>query len=231
MRKIGLIVPSSNTTMEPEFNRVASGCATIHSARIRLQRVTPYELEAMEKETSRAALELSDAAVDVICYGCTSGSLFRGLGHDRQIASKIEEETGIPAVVTAGAVIEALRALGAKRLSVATPYIREIEVLEKKFLEDNGFEITSITSLGLANNLDIGSQSPEIAYTLAKKACTDTSDAVFISCTNLKTIDVIGKTEVELNKAVVSSNTATIWKALRVLDIKNRYADYGRLLG
>jgi len=230
MYRIGLILPSSNTTMEPEFNRILSAYATIHSTRIRLQEVTGSQLEAMERETERAALELSDANVDVVCYGCTSGSLFRGLGHDKEIVLRIERETQIPAVATAGAVVEALRALEVKKLSVATPYTKEIELLEDRFLRDNGFEVVGIGSLGLAKNLDIGLQRPEIAYAIAKKVCASASDGIFISCTNFRTVEIIRRLEAELDRAVVSSNTATAWKALRLLGISDRLPDYGKLL-
>jgi len=230
MYRIGLILPSSNTTMEPEFNRIVSGYATLHSARIRLRDVTASQLEAMERETERAASQLSDANVDLICYGCTSGSLFRGLGHDKEIVRRIEKETQVPAVATAGAVVEALRTLEVKRVSVATPYVKEIELLESKFLSDSGFEVVSIDSLGLASNLEIGLQDPDVAYALAKKVHVGDSDGIFISCTNFRTIEVVGRLEAELGKPVVSSNTATAWKALRLLDVNDRLPGYGKLL-
>ncbi len=230
MRRIGLILPSSNTTMEPEFNRIMSRYATIHSARIRLRNVTTSQLEAMEKEAEDASSELCDAGVDLICFGCTSGSLFRGIGHDKEIVRRIESETRIPAMATAGAVVEALDALGMKELSVATPYTREIELLERRFLTDSGFKILSVGSLGLSGNLDIGSQPPEVAYALAKKVHTDASDGVFISCTNFRTIEVVGRLETELRKPVVSSNTASAWKALHVMGVRGSLPSYGRLL-
>ncbi len=230
MYRIGLILPSSNTTMEPEFNRIMSAYATVHSTRIRLREVTASQLETMERETEHAAGQLSDANVDVICYGCTSGSLFRGLGHDKEIVRRIEKEAQVPAVATAGAVVEGLKALEVRRVSVATPYTEEIELLEDRFLRDNDFEVVSINSLGLAKNLDIGAQDPDIAYALAKKVCKGDSEGVFISCTNFRTVEIVGKLEAELGKAVVSSNTATAWKALRLLGIRDSLLGYGRLL-
>jgi len=230
MYRLGLILPSSNTTMEPEFNRIMSFRATVHSSRIPLREVTSPQLEAMEKQTELAARQLSDASVDVICYGCTSGSLFRGLGHDKEIAQRIERETKIQAVATAGAVVEALSTLRVRRVSVATPYAKDIELLEDRFLRDNGFEVVSIGSLGLTKNLEIGLQGPEVAYALAKRVCVSASDGVFISCTNLRTIEIIGRLESKLGKVVVSSNTATAWKAMRLLGISDGSQGCGRLL-
>jgi maleate isomerase len=109
--RFGIIVPSSNTTMEDEFWRMASGLATVHTARIRLEKITVEELEEMEKQMLEAPIRFADAEVDVIGYGCTSGSLLKGKDHGGDIERKITETTGIPAVATAKAVIEALSEL------------------------------------------------------------------------------------------------------------------------
>lgn len=230
MFRIGLILPSSNTTMEPEFHQILAAYASIHSSRLHLRNVTVSELEVMERETERAASELQDANVDLLCYGCTSGSLFKGLGHDQALVQRIENETGIPTIATSGAVVEALRHLGARRITVVTPYIKEIDDLEDRFLTVNGFEVMKIVGLGLTRNLDIGLQEPQVAYDLAKKAYLVDADGVFISCTNLRTIEIITRLEDELEKPVVSSNTATAWKALHVLGVKNGIRGYGQLL-
>lgn len=165
-----------------------------------------------------------------MCYGCTSGSLFRGLGYDKQIVRKIERKTKIPAVATAGAVVDALAQLHVKKLSLATPYKREIDLLESEFLKDSGFEVIGIESLGLTKNLQIGLQSPEVVYKLVKKVYSGSEDGIFISCTNFRTIEVIERLESELGRPVISSNTATAWKALRTLGVKDKVPSYGRLL-
>ena len=87
--KFGLIVPSSNTSMEAEFWRMALGWATVHTSRMRLQKITIDDLDEMEEMTMEASILLADAEVDVIGYGCTSGSLFKGRGHDKEIERKL----------------------------------------------------------------------------------------------------------------------------------------------
>lgn len=129
--KIGLIVPSSNTTMEPELYRAAPQGVSIHTSRIPLKEVTAESLLEMERHTLRASQELVDADVDLILYGCTSGSLIGGPGFDKAIIAKIYGATGKPAVTTATAVVEALETLGLRRIVVATPYIEEINAAEK----------------------------------------------------------------------------------------------------
>jgi maleate isomerase len=216
--------------MEPEFHEILATCANIHSSRMRLQNVTVSELKTMESEAERAARELSDAKVDLLCYGCTSGSLFRGLGHDQALIRRIKHETNIPAIATSGAVLEALRCIDARKITVATPYTQEINDLESRFLKANGFDVLKIVGLNLTRNLEIGLQAPQVAYGQAKKAYLPNADGIFISCTNFRTIEIIARLEDELGQPVVSSNTATAWKVRSALGVEKRIEGYGQLL-
>ena len=228
--RFGLIIPSSNTTMEAEFWKVALGWATVHTARMRLQKITIDDLKEMEEQMLEEALRLADAGVDVIGYGCTSGSLFKGKDHGGEIERKITEKTGIPAVATAKAVIEALSELQIRRLCVATPYIEEINRHEKMFLEQNEIEVLRIKGLGIVQNREIGSKDPSIAYELAKEVYVPEAHGIFISCTNFRTIRVIDRLEKELGVPVISSNTASFWAMMGKAGIKRKIEGYGRLL-
>ena len=215
--------------MEYEFNLMRPGWATIHTARIRLREVVVSELLDMEKEIVKEALKLADAKVDVIAFGCTSGSLIRGLGHDKEIVSRIEKATKTPAVATAGAVVDALKTLNLSKISVGTPYIDEINALEKRFLEQNGFKVVKIKGLGIRENLEIGRQKPEIVRGLAESVNTPKSEGIFLSCTNLPTSEVIAGLEKRLGKPVISSNTATMWSMLRRIGRKYTTEKWGSL--
>lgn len=215
--------------MEYEFNLMRPRQATVHTARIRLREVVVSELLDMENQIVREASKLADAKVDVIAFGCTSGSLLRGLGHDEEIVSKIEEATNMPAVATAGAVVNALKALNLSKISVATPYTEEINSLERKFLEQNGFTIVKIEGLGIIDNLEIGRQEPETVSRMAELVDTRQSEGIFLSCTNLPTVEVIASLEKKLGKPVVSSNTATMWSMLKRVDFKHKVKGYGSL--
>jgi len=228
--RLGLLVPSSNTTMEPEFYAMKPASVTVHAARMRIKRVTLEGLTEMERGVEEAAQSLADAKVDVIGYGCTSGSLIRGLGHDREIVSKIERGTGTPAIATSGAVVDALRALHLEKISVATPYIDSINSLEKRFLEDSRFRVLELKGLGIEDNPTIGAQKPGTILRLARTVNRPEAQGVFISCTNLPTIGVVQKLEKDLKKPVVSSNTATLWAMLRKVGFKGPIEGYGRIL-
>jgi maleate isomerase len=218
--------------MEPEFWRMAPEGVSVHTSRVRLSEVTPEALRLMASEVVRAAEELTTAEVNVIVYGCTSGSLLEGVEWEERLRREIRERAGVEAITTAQAVVEALRALGIRRVAVATPYIDEINSRERSFLERSGFTVVRIRGLGIVRNTDIGRQPPWVAYRLAKEVAREagrSADGVFISCTNFRTIEVIELLEAELQLPVVSSNTASMWLALRTLGIRDRLS-YGRLL-
>jgi len=228
--RIGLIIPSSNTTMEYEFRKILPEDFTIHTSRMLLKSVTLEGLKEMEVETEKEAYKLATADVDIIGYGCTTGSLFKGLGHDKEIVSRIEKISRKPAVATAGAVIQALKKLDTKRVAIATPYIDELNMLEKKFIEDNGFEVIDLKGLGYSDNIKIGRVDYDTVYELVKKLNYKDADTIFISCTNFPTIGVINKLEKELKKPVFSSNTATLWMILKKLKTEIDIRGYGILL-
>lgn len=227
--KFGVIIPSSNEMMEPEFWRMAWGWATVHTARMRLEDITVRDLKDMEKHRLEAANRLVDAGVDIIGYGCTSGSLLRGKDHPGEIERDIEKETAIPSVATSGAVVKALNALQARKVCVATPYIDEINALEQRFLEQNGKEVLQIKGLGIVRNREVGSKEPGVACDLAKEVFVPEAQAIFISCTNFKTLEVIARLEEELKVPVVSSNTATFWAMMKKAGVKKRLEGYGKI--
>lgn len=228
--RIGLMIPSSNTTMEEEFRRLLPDGVSLHTARMRLKKATVDELENMEKYMDEAANELADAKVDILVFGCTTGSLIKGYGYDLKLNSRMTEITGIPSVTTATAVIEALRELDINSVCIATPYIKELDEREKKFLEDNGFNVINIKGLGIVDNIEIGKLDPLVAYRLAKEVYNPKCDGIFISCTNFRTIEIIEKLELDIGKPVISSNQATFWAALKRLKIKDKIENYGSLL-
>ena len=228
--RLGLIVPSSNTTMESEFYEMLPKGFSVHTGRLRLREVTVKGLAEMEEKIEEEAQKLASARVDVIGYGCTSGSLFRGLGHDKIIEEKIEKASGTPAVATAGAVVKALNALNIRKVAVATPYIDEINSLEDKFLSANGFQVVDLKGLRITDNIKIGKLGAQVAYDLVMELRYDEADGIFISCTNFPTIESIKKLERDLGRPVISSNTATLWAMLKGCGVTARIQGFGRLL-
>lgn len=230
--RIGLIVPSTNTINEAEFWRLAPPGVTIHSARATSTgEFSEAYFERLREAGRRCADDLATAEVDIIAYGCTSGSIVCPL---EEIVSDLTARTGLPAIATAGSVVAALRALGIRRVAVATPYVDFINEREEEFLRTHGFEVTSLHGLKLgetqAERRSIGRVPPEHVYRMARICDRPEAEAIFISCTNLATLDVIARIEADLGKPVVTSNQACFWQCLRSLGIPDRIEGYGRLL-
>jgi maleate isomerase len=226
--RIGLLLPSSNTTMEPDFHGMAPEGVTVHSARMMLRSVTVEGLDAMSGEALRAGALLATAGVDVLIYGCTSGSLIRGVEWERELVSSIEAETGVPTLSTAGAVVEGLRALGLRSVGVATPYTDDINGFERRFLEAQSFEVGSMRGLGLVENHEIAAVPSERIVGLAEEVAVG-SEGVFVSCTNLPAATLVHGLEARLRRPVVTSNQASMWAGLRALG-RGGVEGYGLLL-
>jgi maleate isomerase len=177
------------------------------------------ELSDMADEIDRCVDLLSTADVDVVAYGCTTGSLVAGPRYDEQIESRLSDLGSVPAVATAASIKRAFETLGLESLAIATPYVDDLNERERTFLEAAGYEVTGITGLGIGSNVDIGRQRPETAYREAQSVDTPDADGLFLSCTNYRTFEVIPALEADLGKPVVSSNQATLWDALQSIDV------------
>ncbi len=228
--KIGIIIPSLNNTMEPELNKMAPRGVAVYCTRLLLEKGLPENLEKLAHDTEKAADLLKTADVTGILYGCTSGSLIKGVGWDQEIIGRIESRTGIPATTTSTAVIEAFRELKVKSVAVATPYVDEVNRIEKDFFEGHGVKVIHIQGLGYTTGQELHKESPESAYLFAKKVDRKEADCLFISCTDFAAIDVLNTLEQDLGKPVMSSNTASLWGMLKKLGIKERIDGFGEIL-
>ncbi len=230
--KIGLIIPSTNTINEPEFWRLAPEGVTVHTGRATSTgEFSEAYFQRLREAANRCADDLATAEVDVIAYGCTSGSIVCPL---EEIVADIGSRTGVPTIATAGSVVAALRALNVRRVAVATPYVDFINEAEREFLTRYGFEVTSLHGLRLgetqAERRSIGRVPPEHVYRMARRVDRPEAEAIFISCTNLATLDVIARIEADLGKPVVTSNQACFWNCLRLAGVPDRIEGHGRLL-
>lgn len=227
--RIGALVPAANSVVEPEFQRMAPEGVTTLAGRIMLKDVTPASLRAMRDDTALAAREVADARVGVIAFACTSGSFVGGPDYDRSLTALIEEATGVPATTTTSAVLNALRLLNIGRLAMATPYTDEVTALEADFLEAHGFDVVAWKGGGITRAAEMQECAPEVSAARAREVDRPEAEAVFISCTGLRTIETIERLEADLGKPVVTSNQATFADCLRILGIDEVQPGYGSL--
>lgn len=152
------------------------------------------------------------------------------IGEDRVFA---ELNTGAPTAIATSlitGVIRALRAVGAKRIAVATPYLDEINAMEATYLEAAGFEVTRIKGLNLERDSDMIRVRPDFIADYAASLDGPDVDTIFISCGALRSLDIVDRLEQKLGKPVICSNQAMIWDVLRLAGIDDKIAGYGHLM-
>ncbi len=231
-KRLGLIVPSSNTTNEPEVRQQLPDGVSLYASRMYLEEVKSTELETMADDAKRCGELLATADVDVIMYGCTTGSLVKGSGYDEKLEAELTESTGIPSVATAASIKRAFDELGLERITIVTPYEQDLNAHEREFLEEAGYDVVSISGLNIRENTKIGAQGPEIAYRQVLDEIADTNkqtDGVFISCTNYRTFEIIDQLERDCGLPVVTSNQATLWNALKTAGVSTTDLSLGSL--
>ncbi len=227
--RLGLIVPTTNTVNEAEWSVSLPDGVTLHVARMALHTNTGSDAGkvALERDIAMAACSLADADVDVIAYGCTAGSMTLPLG---MVPDMIARATGLPGVATAPSIVHALRALGAARAAVATPYDAGMNEHERAFLEACGITVVAIEGLGAGDRAGFRRihllTADEVRALAARVTSGGAFDALVLSCTDLPTLRLHAELEQKLGKPVVSSNQTTLWAALRVAGVQG---GWGRL--
>lgn len=225
---IAMIVPPTNTVNEAEWKRMAP------DMRFPLFRM-PLHAHADDLFYSdlKAALgKLSAEKPDVVAYACTATSMVLPL---ETLPEFIEKEAGVPGVATAPALVHAARELGMTKVAVATPYHDAINEHEKEFFEACGLEVLGIRGLGIGAGgpheyVRIARVSPEQVFAHCLSAWMPGADGMIVSCTDLRTLETLPRLERELGKPVVSSNSATLWLALRKAGAARAVRGFGRLL-
>lgn len=241
--RIGLLIAASNTTMEPEFNRVAPPGVSVHAARVRVGGISLDGARMARQDIGRAVEELVMVGPAAFGYACTIANFASGSEDDLAQGREISEKTGVPAVTAGTAVIEAVHALGARRIAVATPYPDDADATAKQLFEACGIEVVAIGGTSALSGArkphnplsampvsQVGLQPPEFAYRLARSVYVKGVDAVAILGANLRTQEAIPVLEADLGVPVVTSTQATIWAALQLAGVMEPMPGRGRLL-
>ncbi len=241
--RIGQIVPSSNTTMETEIPAILRARELIeaerfsfHASRMRMQKVTKEELAAMDRDSDRCALELADARVDVLGYACLVAIMSMGKGYHRISEQRLHGRTveaggPAPVVTSAGALVDGLKALGAKKVSILTPYMKPLTQLVIDYIENEGIEVVDSISLEIPDNLEVGRQDPLAPAEISKRLNTRGVDAVVASaCVQMPSLASVQLIEDRIGLPVVSSSVCTTYMMLKKLGLKTRSPGFGALL-
>jgi maleate isomerase len=242
--RVGLIVPSSNTTMETEIpkmlqwrtQQIPEETFTFHSSRMRMMHVTPEELKKMDVDSDRCAIELSDARCDVMAYACLVAIMSMGRGYhvtsEERLARKAAENGGAcPVLSSAGALIEGIHTLGAKKVAVIAPYMKDLTAMVCDYITDRDIVITDTISLEIPDNLEVGRRDPLALVEIVKGLDYSQADAVVLSaCVQMPSLGAIQQVQDAIGKPVLSAATSTVYRILKTLNLKPYVPNAGHLL-
>ena len=224
-----MLLPSGNVIIEPQVNAMLPPGVALYVTRLPLRGSSERELLAMAQNVEEAAGLLGDAGVALIAFNCTAVSTY-SKAVEADIRQRIASTTGLPALMTSAAIVAALKTLQAKKIVLLTPYRPEVNAREVSFLEGEGLEVLSQTGLGLDTNTEMARLQPEVFVDLGRAHKDSRANAYLLSCTAVRSAEVIEALERELGRPVVTSNQAITWHCLRTAGIQDRVRGFGTLL-
>ncbi len=233
--RIGVLVPFTNTNLEPDMQMMCPVGMALH-----VTRMAGYDPHAIPDAEQMAAFGAADveeplrlllgSRPDVVLYGCTSATLTHGPAFDRDLADRIRTLGGAATVTAAGSLIHALKALGVQRIAFASPYVKKINRDAISFLAESGFETVSQAEVAeILDNTGQGAMTPEQVFELGVQADSKTAEALVLSCTDMRSVEVIAELEARLGKPVVTSNQAMMFQAMGLLGFDDCIEGFGRL--
>lgn len=227
--KLGFILMSTDLAAEDDIYSMLPEGVAAHVTRLKTEDYTTKETLAQHLATmADAASRLQpDMKPDVISYCCTSGSIING--EDAVMAEILKGAPYTRPMTLVTSVVDALRALNVKKLVVGTPYLDEINTTEAEFLVEKGFAVLDIQGLNVENGIEFGCITPDYWKKFALEIDQPDADAIFLSCSGIRTAEVAAEIETIVGKPVVTSNQALMWGSLRRAGIEDKIEGYGQI--
>ncbi len=223
--RIGVVVPVSNTNLEPDMVMLRPAGVSLHFARAGGYDIDEIPDSDQMRQFAEASLDdvvdgLGAALADIILYGCTSATLSSGPAFDRAFQSCIEDRSGKPAITAAGAVVEALSDLAVTKIGFCSPYTEQLNVEAADFLNGCDVEVVNNAYVGEdLGNYGQSSLSPKEVFELGCRADVTDAEAIVLSCTDMRAVEAIDDLEQQLGKPVVTSNQALMHVAIKRLGL------------
>jgi maleate cis-trans isomerase len=227
-RHFGILIPATNTTCEIEFCRVAPALQ-VHTARLGKDGKTPFS-PSLDADIGYQAKLLGQARVEAIALAQTSASLFAD-DYDAVTVKRMADASSVPCLTSAQAIGRALKALGASRIALATPYSPEVIARAKHYYETKyGMTVVAAESLGATDSYAIGKMDAGMAEAAFRKLDRPEIEALVVPGGNFPTLDFIAPWEETFGKPVITTNQAALWGVLRAMDVGTPLKGWGRLL-
>ncbi len=230
--RLGIVVPSVNTVMEPWAQRTVPEGVSVLAARMFIPpATTPEAFIEMDRNEGRMAIrQLSSVRPDVIAYGCTASSIVQGLAYDAHLRAEIAADYNVPSTTAAHAIVTATATLGARTVAIVSPYTKDVDEAEHRYFEAAGLKVVGGACLGISDGFKLAEPDPDMLFELGRRGFDPRADALIMTCLNTRSHTVIDRLEKALGKPVITSTQATLWHALRLAGIADPVAGFGRLL-
>ena len=228
--RLGFLLISNDTLIEEDAMRMAPEGVGVHFTRSPMPTgCTVENLASMESELAVSAVELlPEFELSVVCYACTSGTAV--IGEEAIIRELKRARADRQATTLLTGVIEGLRALGARKIVMGTPYTDDVNTIETQYMQKSGFELLDVQGLNLTYDSDITRVTPAFIREFAKAIDHPDAEAIFLSCGAFRSVDVIDEIEQATGKPVVTSNQGMMWHCIRLAGIDDRIEGYGLLM-
>jgi maleate isomerase len=229
IRHFGVLIPSTNTTVEIEYNRLLPSTLQVHVGRLGKGVNTPFVPSRNEDIDYQARL-LGTARVEVVCLAQTSASLFDD-EYDAAVKRRMSDGAGVPSLTSAEAIGQAVRALGARRIALVSPYSREVIGRAQRYFESRyGLEVVAMEGFGATDSYAIGALSADRATEAFTRLDRPQIEALVVPGGNFPTMRYIAEWEQQFHKPVITTNQAALWAMLKVMDIGTPLPGLGHLL-
>ncbi|MBF7688557.1 Asp/Glu racemase [Acinetobacter sp. EC24] len=209
---------------------------TFHSSRMRMKHVKKEELASMDAQSGRCALELSDARVDVLGYACLVAIMSMGLSYHNTSEQRlhqitIDNDAKAPVITSAGALVDALKVMNAKKITIVTPYMKPLTELVVDYIRHEGFEIIDYIALEIPDNIHVATHDPAKLPAIVETLNYQDADVIVLSaCVQMRSLPSIAKVEALTGKPVISAAVATTYSMLKALDLEPIVPGAGALL-
>jgi maleate isomerase len=218
-KRVGVIIPSTNTAVEPELYRHLPADVSVHTARMHFSNQPGGQDSMLDEHLPKAVTDIATMKPDVVLFACTSAGASRGAEFEASLMDEIAGKTGAPTISVMAAVVDELKERGAKKVGVLTPYPESSNVAIKRALNEAGFEVPVIEGLGITDGFAIAEVTTKRLIDFGHEVLKDQDvDTVFVSCTNLFTLDALDELSDAFGKPVMSSMSASLNAVERELE-------------
>jgi maleate isomerase len=227
--RVGLLLPSVNRAAEPQLRAMLPPQVGLAVTRLKLVDASEQALLGMAAQVEGASILLADAGVDLIVFHCTAVSTYSA-ELEQSILRRIESASGCRAIATSQSLVNALRALDARRLVMLSPYREDVNERERHYFEANGFDVLSCKGRGCLTAPEMMAIEPGEWLAMARAEAGHGADAFVLSCTTTRAAEAVEDIEASLGIPVVTSNTAVAWSCQQALDCTRPIHGFGALL-